>query len=251
MRWILGSILTVAAAAALADRPDRNSFIDYPIHSTGDLIQQIRKDPAVADRYERNFAMTEDQVIQYIAGLHLDHLPESGLFDVYSVPPDGHIKWHQQKLQKGTSVFCDASGKPVMLLKCGNPLIMSTPTPPSATPGPPAPMVYLPPTPAEVPPTAMVPAPPPETPADVYVPPSAEPIPPAEAAFSGTGAAVGEANYGWLGFLVAGGVIYGLTTIHGGHHQTPPTPPVPEPASVAFLTLGVTGLLFSHRKKKD
>ncbi len=103
--------------------------------------------------------------------------------------------------------------------------------------------------PSDIPPTEMAMAPPPATPADIYVPPAAEPIAPAAAAFSGTGAAVGGENYGWLGFLAAGGLIYGLTTIHD-HHHTPPTPPVPEPASIAFVALGISGILFSQRKKK-
>jgi hypothetical protein len=246
MKWIFVSLVTATVAMSLAERPERNSFINYPIHSVQDLVREIQKDPAVADRYERNFAMTEEQVVNYVSRLHLDRLHESGVYDVYSVPPDGHIKWHQQRLRQGVAILADANGLPVMLLKCGNPLVMRVPRPVGIAPaGPSAPIMDIPPLGAETPQVAMAMAPPPATPEDIYVPPAAAPIAPAEAAFAGVG--TGSANYGWLGFLAAGGLIYGLTTIHG--HQNHPPAPVPEPTSFAIVGLGLTGALL--RKKKN
>src|SRR5580700_8021517 len=97
---VLASVLAVSALAS-ADRPARNAFVDYSFYSVGDLIKEVKNDSRVADRFERHFGMTRQQVVDYIAGLHVGRLQSSAVYEVYSVPPDGHIKMHFQELKRG------------------------------------------------------------------------------------------------------------------------------------------------------
>ena len=102
-------------------RPDINAFLNHKVSNTHDLVTQVRKDPQVANRYERHFAMTRQQVIDYLATLHRENLANSARYTVYSVPPSGVMKMHYETLRKGTPIFADPKGHPTLIIKCGNP----------------------------------------------------------------------------------------------------------------------------------
>lgn len=74
------------------------------------------------ERYKRHYAMTEREVVAYLSGLQLSRLTKPGTFQVYSVPPDGSIKMHFHQYRAGTPVYADMTGTPVLIAKCGNPL---------------------------------------------------------------------------------------------------------------------------------
>lgn len=119
---LLGSLVTLSVVSAAMARPDLNSFINKPAPSTDKLIAQIKTDPEVADRYIRHFAMSKAEVVQYVAALHVDKTQKDDIFTIYSVPVGGHLMAHTAVLKRGTPVFADVLGKPTLIVKCGNPL---------------------------------------------------------------------------------------------------------------------------------
>jgi hypothetical protein len=105
-------------------RPERNAFVNKKVATVSQLIAQIRSDPQVRDRYMRHFAMSQDELIEYLSSLHPAQLEQGGSYTVYSVPEDGAVKVRTAALKKGERVFSDRSGTPVLLARCGNPLTL-------------------------------------------------------------------------------------------------------------------------------
>jgi hypothetical protein len=118
------SVLALTFAATAAARPDLNSFVNRKLTDTQSLTTQIKTDPVVADRYERHFGMTRQEVLEYVGNLHRGPLPEPGTYTIYSVPEDGHVKMHVAKLKKGEPMFLDGSNSPILIAKCGNPVVI-------------------------------------------------------------------------------------------------------------------------------
>lgn len=131
MRLFLVLMMALGCTIALA-RPDRNAFLNQKATSVGQLINQVRRDPEVMDRYRRHFAMTDREVVSFFSGLRLARLTVAGAYNVYSVPPGGYIKAHVQKLRLGTPVYADAFGNPILIVKCGNPLTLGPKAPEAA-----------------------------------------------------------------------------------------------------------------------
>ena len=130
MRAILPLLLTSATfalsltAVAQTRRPDLNAFINRKVVSSAGLVNQVRNDPAVADRYERHFSMNRRELIDYLGSLDRGTLAKAGTYTVYSVPENGRVKMHREVLKKGAPIFVDRAGRPTLVLKCGNPLVL-------------------------------------------------------------------------------------------------------------------------------
>lgn len=118
------ALLSVLSISALAQqsRPDLNAFLNKKVTSVKGLVTQARTDREVMDRYMRHYAMSKEEVLAYLSTLHAARLQEAQVFQVYSVPEEGFVKVHAEKLNKGTLVFADMTGTPVLIMKCGNPL---------------------------------------------------------------------------------------------------------------------------------
>ncbi|HMS54639.1 MAG TPA: PEP-CTERM sorting domain-containing protein [Fimbriimonadaceae bacterium] len=116
---VLGALALVASASA---RPDLNAFLNKPALTTAQLVKQVRTDKEVADRYARHFAMPVAEVVSYLSSLAPATTKSEGVYTVYSVPQGGHLKAHTEIVKKGTKVFANANGKPMLIMKCGNPL---------------------------------------------------------------------------------------------------------------------------------
>lgn len=114
-----GSVVLIASAFA---RPDLNAFINKKVTTTAELVAQVKRDPAVMDRYMRHFGMSRSEVIAYLGTLRPDTIKEQGVYAVYSVPEGGRIKMHLEKLKSGSKVFSTSDGIPQLVLLCGNPL---------------------------------------------------------------------------------------------------------------------------------
>lgn len=248
------SVLVLAVAATASARPDRNSFINRKVATTSDLVSQIRNDPEVADRYQRHFAMSKGEVVDYVGGLRRSTLTKDGVYTIYSVPDAGYVKMHVGKLKRGEPVFVNGAGAPILIAKCGNPVVTGpskvrrgnpvvvVPTDEStmrnfAEIDPREPGVeestefvaLMPPVPEPVP-IAVVPPP---------TPPAVEPVAPTVPATATGGGGrfpfLALLPLGFLGFVDNGG--------NGGGGQ-----PVPEPATMAVLAVGAVGMLRRRRK---
>jgi len=225
-------------------RPLPNSFVDYRVRSVGELVDQVKTDQAVRDRFQRHFAMSEEDLISFLSSLHETKLSQTQVFTVYSVPPSGYVKAHLQKIKAGTPIFSDRNDKPVLLVECGNPLSQgpSNPTVLSATrvhgalgdthdesiaeptAAPPVAAVY----------TPSVP--------EVEAPAPAAPV--ASAPVAGHVAASG----GGAPWLLLGAVPF--VFLHGSHGSNHGHQPVPEPASFVALGLGAVYLVRRKVAKK-
>jgi hypothetical protein len=119
---IFGAILIGVSGTALA-RPELNAFINKPANTVSELISQIKADRTVADRYMRHFSMTRGEVLEYVSGLRLGTISETGSYTIYSVPEGGALKAHVSYFKKGTAAFVDSNGNPILRVKCGNPFV--------------------------------------------------------------------------------------------------------------------------------
>lgn len=125
----LSAFVLLGAASASAKvpaqrRPDLNAFVNRKVTDTPSLVNQVRNDPEVADRYERHFSMSRAELVGYLGSLHPTTLGKEGVYTVYSVPEGGQVKMHRERLKKGTPVFADPAGRPALIVKCGNPLVL-------------------------------------------------------------------------------------------------------------------------------
>lgn len=105
-------------------RPDLNAFINRKVVNTPGLVNQVMHDPEVADRYSRHFAMSRRELVEYLTALRPGKLAKSEVYTVYSVPEDGRVKMHRERLKSGAPIFVDRAGRPTLIMKCGNPLVL-------------------------------------------------------------------------------------------------------------------------------
>jgi hypothetical protein len=139
---ILGITVALAGAAQAQRMPPR-SFLNKPVKTIPDLIKQINEDPVVAKRFMLHYGLNKDELIGYIKTFKLDTLKEAGTYKVYHVDSKYTIGSREMKFPKGTPVFVDAMGRPIMFRVCGNPtkypiitprLLIENPIPAETTP---------------------------------------------------------------------------------------------------------------------
>ncbi len=260
-------LLTISALALMAcvasARPEKNAYLNHRATTVVALVHEAQTDPEVLDRYMRHFAMTRKQVLALLGSLHVERLQKTSHFEMYSVPDGGSLKMHHCTLKKGERLFVDDKGKPVLRLKCGNPLtlgpgsICSTGAllPQFAETSELKPLI--PDVDSAVAPMddwlAMVPPTPEELPAlDVEIPAATGPqVAPSIAPPNPITLPPGHSNL--IGSLLGIPLLIGgsFAFPHGGNHtdgRNPPPPPVPEPAS--FLALGAGAAVLIRRRRK-
>lgn len=212
----------------------RNSYLEKRVDSTDELVQQLRSNPEVMDRYRRHFAMTDAEVITYLSTLRVSKLDKDGIYTVYGVPKTtGDFHAHLRMLKKGEPVFVEDDGTPVLQVVCGNPLILGpkkpvVPNPIVANAGPvePAKEVMV-----EAPPAPSTNAVTPVVPGDAQ--PIAPVFPPSRPSPSVVPMLLGLA--GAIGFFP--------------HSSSPP--PVPEPMTMLVMGSGLAYLASRRRAKKN
>ena len=184
--------------------------------------------------------MSESDLLDMFSGLHPSTLKQGGSYIVYNIHEDNVIRARVFNLKRGTLVFVDANGRPILKISCGNPMIAPTPKVAlklkpgvSAKPHPmPTPGVV----PAEVPTTEIMPptpiAPPPVVPAQpIY-----------EKIVSGN---VYESKSTSSLFVLP------LLLFINTHSKCCDTQkqPVPEPASMLVMGFGASWMMLRKRRK--
>ncbi len=116
-------LLLMGLSLAWAQMPP-NSFFVRPARSVTELLQQVRQEPVVLDRFMRHFQLSREELLDYFRSLRTARLPADTLFTIYNVNHEtGEIYSKQRTLKKGELLFVEASGRPVLQASCGNPLV--------------------------------------------------------------------------------------------------------------------------------
>lgn len=140
MKKIVIAVWTIAAlgwASANSSKPipghtDPHSFIAKNVSSPAGLAQHIKSDPRVARRYEKHYGIDAQWLAEYISkNLRATTLQRAETFTVYHVKEDGKVYPKRIQFKKGTAVFSTVKGNPVMKVSCGNPLSTSLPLAPA------------------------------------------------------------------------------------------------------------------------
>ncbi|MCL6623506.1 MAG: PEP-CTERM sorting domain-containing protein [Fimbriimonadales bacterium] len=101
-----------------------NSFFVRPARSVTQLLQQVRQEPVVLDRFMRHFQLSQSELLSYFRTLRTARLPADTHFTVYNVNHEtGEIYSKQRTLKRGELVFVEESGRPILWASCGNPLV--------------------------------------------------------------------------------------------------------------------------------
>jgi len=237
MKIILCFVVVLAAAFAAAVPP--NSYLARSARNRAALIEQVRTEPAVMDRYMRHFSMSEAEVLDYLGTLTLRPIGKGGVYRVFGVPRNGKIRWTSQKLSKNELVWFDAEGQPTLQAVCGNPMhlgpkraIMSETlsSAPVTVPEDTVAMTTVPSTPVMVNPVMATSIPP--TPVAI------------ETTYLPEGEVAGSSSRGggWFGALVPAAAVVGIIT------QRDSNDPVPEPATMLVLATGAAAVVAKRRK---
>lgn len=121
--WTLAVAIIAVAANA---RTDQNSFLNRPANTLRELINQIKTDNQVSSRFMRHFGMSKDEVIGMVSNFKLGRLPSDGVYVVYNVPSWEEVRARALMMKKGTLVWTDQGGTPMLKASCGNPMARGT-----------------------------------------------------------------------------------------------------------------------------
>jgi len=120
-------LAALAAPGPVVLPPD--SFIDQHVASMSQMDQQVTLDPVVRRRLARHFHTSGPAVVRYIQkNLILKKTTTASRYQVYCISRTGREYTINSRLPAGTPVFVMRStGKPVLKLACGNPMVASLP----------------------------------------------------------------------------------------------------------------------------
>jgi len=124
-RFLFAAVLAGSFAMGLA-RSEPNSFLNKSAWTHSALMNQARSDSAVMSRFTRHFGMRRDEVLTMLGGLRAGTLNQDGVYLVYNVNDDEEIRARVIFYRKGTKVWEDSNGTPILKMSCANPMVRGT-----------------------------------------------------------------------------------------------------------------------------
>ena len=237
---VLGLLL--AGGTVLAQRryepnsPD--SFLRYQVDSTSELVQEVKTNATLRKRFARHFGVSEAEVVEYVRRALVPYrLPQARTVTVYGVAKNGRIYGVRQRMKKGTRVWANRSGVPILKWLCANPVTDKiTPLPPQTSVVAPY-RAAVAPLPAAVPTSLVSPS------VNELVAPIVPPT-----LLSGGGGYVPAVGGGGGGVPLWPALFVPLA-FSGGHNRPPDA--IPEPGTVALIALGAPAALMALRRRKN
>jgi hypothetical protein len=123
---LFAAALLAASVTALGEQVAPNSFINKPAPTLDALIKQVQTDPEVKSRYMRHFGMTEQELLAFLRSLKKGEIKEDGAYLIYNTPETGEIRARVLFEKKGTPVWVDSNGNYILKVDCGNPMMRGT-----------------------------------------------------------------------------------------------------------------------------
>lgn len=257
---LVSLFITVPALAAIHPEVDVSvplgSFINYHVSTVNELSQEVTLDPAVRGRLANHFHVSEAQITTYVRrNLVLTRLSKAGYYRVACVGRDGREYWIESRLPAGTPVFASrATGRPILKLACGNPMVSTLPSeesaklPPAQFASNPLPIM----TPAALAPGLM---PGDITPPNLVVASDDTPVDVEVSPFLGgfTTPLVNNVGHAFNFFVPALAGIALAVSSSGSHRSTPGVPAIPETStsvSLGLMLLLGSGAAITLRRKR-
>lgn len=233
---ILCVLACIVPAQAATPYMPHCSFLMKSATSAHEVANTIRTNRVVAQRFANHYGINNDAIADYIdRNGKVVTVTQPTVFTEYYVDSMGHTHKHQKRVQAGTKILV-VQGKPIMDLRCGNPLTKALPyvAPPRPIAKVPPAKPLAPPPPPEV--AVVPPTPPPPPPAAPPPPVVVTPPPPAAVA---PVQQVSRRTTPFPWWIVLGGAAF----IHTGEEKTPiPPPPPPKIPEASTLALGIGGM---------
>lgn len=121
---LVAGVLAIGASALAVPR---GAFVRKPVNSVAQLVAHARTDSVVRDRYMRHFRLDRETMLAYLGSLHMAKLAADGAYGIFNVHSDGVLRSTVRMMKKGTLVFADSSGRPILVKACGNPMVWGVP----------------------------------------------------------------------------------------------------------------------------
>jgi hypothetical protein len=121
-RGTIAVLLALTAVACWGQDTAVHPFIPRPARTSDALARQVESNPVYMDRFVRHFQMKPSEVSAYLRSLRLAKLDKDTEVIMYNAPQSGAFRSRKLLLKKGTEVWVDSSGTPVLKANCGNPL---------------------------------------------------------------------------------------------------------------------------------
>lgn len=126
---ILLTILTCSSSWAIKQqRTPPGSFLKYRATTVQELTNQIKKDPIIQARYSKHFHKSvKDMLTDLSNGICLISIKNPVKVTSFYISKSGKIYSKQKLLPRGTLVFANSKGIPIIAWSCGNPLTTKLP----------------------------------------------------------------------------------------------------------------------------
>jgi hypothetical protein len=125
VKFLMIAGVVMAAGSAFA-RPEPHAFLNKAAWTHSALMNQVRTDAQVMSRFQRHFGMNRTEVVNLLGSLRAGTLNQDGVYLVYNASNDEEIRARVMFYKKGTKVWENAAGEPVLKMSCANPMVRGT-----------------------------------------------------------------------------------------------------------------------------